>query len=439
MQGASRSDALFARASRVIPGGVNTARRKSRPCICMDRGRGAYVWDLEGKRYIDFHAAWGPIFVGHCDPRVTERVAQMIERQCLFGVGVTEVEVAVAEKVVRHVPSAEQVLFCGSGSDAASHAVRLARAITGHERIVKVQGHFHGSDDGLYCNVHSAPERILRRDPGSAGMLAAAVDATLVVDHNDVDSIRVAFERVGGAIAAVILEPIAHNNPLPASVSYLSQLREICDRAGAFLIFDEVISGFRHHIGGYQAIVGVLPDLTCMGKAIANGFPVACVAGPQRLMERFNTTADGDVAFAGTYNGGSVPLAAALATIEILEDAAVYEHVYSLGERMRAGLRRIVSESGAPAVVTGYGSLYSLLFMAAPPVTYSSLVEHDNSALAAYRRELVARGVFELPGSISRNHISISHTKEDIDLALEVAAEAMEVALSVSAPPGVQR
>jgi glutamate-1-semialdehyde 2,1-aminomutase len=424
----ARSEALFARAAKVIPGGVNTSRRKIDPPLCLDRGKGAYVWDVDGNRYLDFHAAWGPIFVGHCDRGVSERVVQTVERRVLFGVGVTELEVAVAEKIVEHVPSAEQALFCGSGSDATFNALRLARAITGRERIVKIQGHFHGTNDSVLRNVHSAPDKVLRRDPGSAGMLAAAVDATVVVDHNDAEGLRSTLDRCDGEVAAVILEPVAHNNPLPPDVPYLRAVREICDQSGALLIFDEVISGFRHHIGGYQAICGVMPDLTCLGKAMANGYPVASIAGRQVYMERFATTADGDVAFAGTYNGGSVPLAAALATIEILEDPAVYEHVYALGERMRAGLRTIIRDAEAAAVVTGLGSLFSVLFMREPPAVYASLTEHDLPALNHYRREMIARGVLEMPGVVGRSHISISHTSADIDLALQAAAEAMAVA-----------
>jgi glutamate-1-semialdehyde 2,1-aminomutase len=426
----SSSSALLERASRVTPGGVNTARRKIDPPLCFRRGQGAYVEDMDGNVYVDYHAAYGGVFLGHSHPAVTERVAEAAREAVLFGVGTTEIEVEVAERLVRHVPSADQAAFCNSGSEATFHAIRLARALTGRDRIVKFQGLYHGFHDYVLRNVMSAPERIGARDPMSAGMLPAAVDATLVCRYNDLEDTRATLEANSGEVAAVVVEPIAHNSPsiLPDD-GFLEGLRELCHEHGALLVFDEVITGVRHHLGGYQAICGVLPDLTCMGKALGNGYPVAAVLGPAHRLERFNTTASGDVTFAGTTNGSGVAMAAAAATLTELESGALHEHVFALGERMRSGLRRVAEELGVPVVVSGYGSLYVMLFMEGPLHSYDDVQRNDHELFVAYRKELVRRGVFEMPENIGRNHISCSHTEADIDRSLEIAAEALRTVL----------
>jgi glutamate-1-semialdehyde 2,1-aminomutase len=421
---------LLDAAARHIPGGVNTCRRRSTPQLCFRRGQGAYLWDLEGRRYVDFHAAYGAILLGHADPYVNARVAEAIEPGVLFGVGVTHAEAALAAKLAEHVPSAEQSVICNSGSEATYHAIRLARGVTGRDRIIKFQGCYDGFHDYVLRNVLSAPERVGRRDPHSAGMLDAAVDATLVCRFNDLDDVRAAFAANPERIAAVIAEPIAHNSPgiMPAD-GFLEGLRALCDEHGALLIFDEVITGFRHGIGGYQAIAGVTPDLTTLGKALGNGFPVAVVAGRREHLERFTTTADGDVHYGGTYNGNAVAVAAALAVIERLEDGAVHEHIFRLGERMRTGLREIAARAGVPAVVSGYGSLFVLCFMEGPLRSYEDVLRNDTALFGRYRRELVARGVFEMPENLGRSHISAAHTDQDVDRALEAAEQALAAAL----------
>ncbi len=421
---------LLARAAEYIPGGVNTCRRRSEPQLCFARGAGAYLWDLEGRRYVDYHAAYGAIILGHSHPAVTTRVAAAIKERVLFGVGVTEGELELARKIVEHVPSAERVVVCNSGSEATYHAIRLARGVTGRQKLVKFQGSYNGFHDSVLRNVLSAPDRVGRRDPGSAGMLEASVDATLVCRYNDLEDVEAAFAAAPGEIAALIIEPIGHNSPgiLPAP-GFLEGLRSICDREGALLVFDEVITGFRHGLGGYQAICGVTPDLTTLGKAIANGFPIAAVAGRRDHMERFNTTAEGDVHFGGTYNGNAVAVEAALATIEHLERHDVHAHVYRLGERMRGGLEAIGAEAGIPVVAAGYGSLFVLCFMEGPIRCYEDVLRNDAALFGRYRRELVSRGVFEMPESLGRSHISAAHGDDDVDRSLEAARDSLRAAL----------
>jgi glutamate-1-semialdehyde 2,1-aminomutase len=428
------SEKLLEDAAEVIPGGVNTCRRRSEPRVCFQRGAGAYLWDLDGRRYIDYHAAYGAIFLGHAHAGVNERVASSLRDAVLYGVGVTEAEVALARKVVEHVPSAEQVVVCNSGSEATYHAIRLARGATGRERIIKFQGCYNGFHDYVLRNVLSAPELVGRRDPQSTGMLDAAVDATLVCRFNDLDDVEETVRANPDAIAAVIVEPVAHNSPgLLPRPGFLEGLRALCDREGIVLIFDEVITGFRHGLGGYQAVAGVTPDLTTMGKAIANGFPLAAIGGRQELMERFTTNPEGDVHFGGTYNGNAVAVNAGLATIEALEEDGVYERVYALGDRMRSGLAEIADRAGIAAVVGGFGSLFVLCFMEGPLETYEDVLRNDTPLFMRYRRELVARGVFEMPESLGRSHISAAHTEADVDRSLEAAEEALAAALDARA------
>lgn len=434
---ASASELLLQRAAEVIPGGVNTCRRRSRPALCVHRGEGAYFEDQDGKRYIDYHAAYGAILLGHSYAPVVERVADATRETVLFGLGVTEAEVLLADKLAAHVPSVEQSVVCNSGSEATYHAIRLARGVTDRQLIVKFQGCYDGFHDYVLRNVMSPPELVGKRAPESRGMLDAAVDATLVCRFNDLDDVRETLDRHPEQVAAIIIEPIAHNSPgiLPKE-GFLRGLRDLCDAHGALLIYDEVITGFRHHIGGYQAIDGVLPDLTTLGKAMGNGFPIAAIGGRRELMERYTTTWTGDVHYGGTYNGNAVGVEAAIATIEVLEDEAVHEHLFALGDRMRAGLREIADEAGIPALVSGYGSLFVLLFMDGPLESYDDVLRSDNELFEAYRRELIKRGVFEMPESLGRSHIGYSHTAGDVDLSLEAARESLRATLDSRARAG---
>ena len=431
---ATLSAALLDRAAASIPGGVNTCRRRSEPRLCFRRGRGAYLEDLDGRRYIDYHAAYGAVFLGHSHPVVTERVAAAIADTVLFGVGVTEAEVRLAEKIVEHVPSIEQVVVCNSGSEATYHAIRLARGVTGREKIIKFQGCYNGFHDYVLRNVLSPAALVGERDPQSKGMLDAAIDATLVCRFNDLEDVRATLAQHAGEVAAVILEPVAHNAPglLPVD-GFLEGLRAACDEHGSVLIFDEVITGFRHGLGGYQEIAGVRPDLTTLGKAFANGFPLAAVGGRRELMERYTTNPDGDVHYGGTYNGNAAAVEAGLATIELLEDGAVHEHVFRLGARMRAGLEAIGRRAGVPVTVGGFGSLFVLCFMEGPLVSYDDVLRNDTDLFVRYRRELVRRGIFEMPESLGRSHIGAAHTDDDIDRSLVVAEDSLSAALDARA------
>ena len=418
---------LLERAGRAIPGGVNTAKRRVEPPIAIRAGRGGRIETVDGRSLIDYHAAYGAVLLGHGHEAVVGAVTSALEDGVLFGVGVTDAEVLLAERICAHVPSAERVLLCGSGSEATMHAIRLARAVTGRPKVVKFQGAYHGFHDYVARSYLSTA-------PFSAGMLAAAVDNTLVCAFNDLDGLETLLAAHPEQIAAVIAEPIVHNAAgiLPAD-GFLEGLRRICDREGVLLIFDEVITGFRHHLGGFQAIAGVTPDLTTLAKALGNGFPIAALAGRRSHMERFNTFDSGDVWFAGTYNGNVPGVAAALASIEFLERNGVHEHLFRLGERMRGGLRALAQDAGVPATVTGYGSIFSLCFVEGPVTRYEDLLRNDAELFVAYRRELNRLGVFEIPENLGRSHLMYSHDDTDVDRTLEAAEQALATALDLLA------
>ena len=416
---------LFQRATAVTPGGVNSGTRGLPDPIVWKDAEGAYMVDAEGKRYLDYHAAFGPIVLGHNHPAVNAAVAQAMTQVDLTGAGTTELEIRLAEKVVEHLPSAEMALIFGAGSEATYMAQRLARAVTGRVKLVKFQGCFHGWHDYLLMNVISPPEKIGQKDPASAGMLPEAIDNTLVLPFNDSDALEQLVTARGHEIAAIILEPIPHNIGcvLPKD-EFVQALRRLCDERGIVLIFDEVITGFRHGLGGYQETLGVTPDLTTMAKAIANGYPCAVLAGRRDLMMRFSS-AGGDVMVAGTYNGHPVATAAALATIAELEDGTVHKRIFRLGEKARGGLQEIADRLDISMTVAGYGSVFVPYFMTGAINCYADLLQNNTEADTFFRSEMTRRGVFMLPMAMKRNHVSAAHTDADIDRTLNVAEDVL--------------
>ncbi len=432
----SASQRAFERAQKVIPGGVNTSLRQTDPPIVWESAEGAYITDLDGRRYVDYHAAFGPIILGHADPAVAEAVTRQQSRLDLIGVGTTEVEIAAAEKIVKHVPSAEQVLFCNSGSEATYHAVRLARAVTGRQKIIKFQGCYHGWHDYLLMNVISSAERLGSPDPLSAGMLQATVDEVVVLEFNDVEQLAETMSRQGDEVAGIIFELVPHaiGCVLPEQ-DFLEAMRDLATSHGSVLIFDEVVTGFRHGLGGYQEICGVTPDITTLGKAMANGYPCAAIVGRAELMERFNTST-GDVFFSGTFNAHPLAMAACLATIEQLEARGFYERLFALGDRMRSGLQKILDAQGLDAIVAGFGSVFVTYFMEPPLRNYRDLLRNDAELYEGFHQGMLDRAFYMLPLNLKRNHISSAHTEADIDLTLEAAGEVLGALSPLSAPAG---
>jgi glutamate-1-semialdehyde 2,1-aminomutase len=410
---------LTERARAVIPGGVNSGQRgiPGLERLVIASTDGARFTDGEGRTYVDFHAAFGPPLLGHGDADVDRAAAEAIRRVDLMGVGITELEVELAERLVEHVPSVEQVLLTATGSEATFHALRLARAATGRHRVLKFQGCYHGWHDAVAMNVISPADRVGHHDPMSTGMMPETVAATAVVPFNDLD----ATERVlaEGDIAAVIVEPIPHNiGAVLPSDEFLPGLRTLCDRYGTIFVLDEVITGFRHSLGGFQLICGVTPDITTLGKAMGNGYPIGAIGGRADLMDQFSTTPGHPVFFAGTYNGHPGCVAAAIATIDKLATEPVHEHVFALGERARSGLTDLFDSLGQPAQVSGYGSVFVTYFVDHPVRDYGDLVDNDVDLFTGLRLAQMEHGVFELPLNLKRSHFSYAHTEDDVDKLL---------------------
>src|SRR5215475_4111132 len=359
----AKSD-LAARAAAVIPGGVNSGQRRVPGLeeLVIAATSGATFTDGDGNTSTDYHAAFGPPLLGHNDSDVDGAVAATARAVGLMGVGVSPIEVELAERICDLVPSAERVLLTETGSEATFHAVRVARAATGRRHLIKFQGCYHGWHDSVAMNVISLAENVGKRDPLSKGGLPEVTEATIVCRFNDADEVERALSEHD--VAAIILEPIPHNiGAVLPQPGFLERLRELATKHGAVLVFDEVITGFRHGLGGFQSIAGVTPDLTTLGKAMANGWPVSALGGKAELMDLFSTTPGRPAFFAGTFNGHPATTAAALATIEKLEREPVHEHVFRLGERARTGLQALYDRLGVPAVVSGFGSVFVSYFL----------------------------------------------------------------------------
>ena len=427
------SERLAERARAVIPGGVNNGQRQVAGLedLVVVATNGKAFTDADGRVYTDYHAAFGPPLLGHNDPDVDRAVTDTIGSLDLMGVGVTTVEIELAEKLVEHVPSIEKVLLTVTGSEATFHALRVARTATGRRDVIKFQGCYHGWHDSVAMNVISPADRIGQNDPLSQGILPEVLDATIVLPFNDSDAVARAFETRPGRIAAVILEPIPHNiGAVLPRPGFLERLRELCTANGAVLIFDEVITGFRHGLGGYQAIAGVTPDLTTLGKAMANGYPISALGGRADLMDQFSSHPGAPAFFAGTFNGHPAMAAAALASIRKLEREPVHEHVFELGQRIRDGLTEVYRRIGVPVVVSGFGSVFVTYFMEGPVDSYDDLLRNDAELFVGYRRALMPHGIFELPLNLKRSHISYAHDQPDVDALLEATELAVESVLS---------
>lgn len=415
---------LVERANRVIPGGVNSGNRRLGWPLAVVEAQGAHFTDADGTRYLDYHAAFGPLILGHNHPAVNAAVRDITTRLDIIGVGVTDIEVELAEKLCQLIPSAERVLLTNSGSEATYAALRLARAVSGRHTIIKFQGTYHGWHDAVLMNVISTAEKIGHKDPLSLGMLPEVIDHTLVLPFNDVEALSATLDEQGDEIAAVLVEIIPHNIgcvlPRP---EFLQALRQQCSVHGIVLIFDEVITGFRHGLGGYQQICGVTPDLSTFAKAMANGYPIAALVGRAELMDRFGP--GGGVVFAGTYNGHPVGVAAALATIGELESGSVHRHCFALAQQAGDGIQSIADELGIPMTVARFGSVFVPYFMEGPIENYTDLLRNNTERDTAFRQGMCERGIFMLPTALKRNHVSAAHTRADIDRTLEASRDVL--------------
>jgi glutamate-1-semialdehyde 2,1-aminomutase len=434
--GNSESKAIAERCRKRLPGGVASSNRRVEPELAFTRGSGAYLWDADGNRYVDYHFGFAPFLLGHAHPAVDEAVVRAVKDQWpLAGTGPAPWEGRVAELICECVPTLEKVQITCTGSEATYHALRLSRAFTGRDHIVVMQGGYNGWHDEVACNVMTPLEKLGPQAAGgeypfipmSAGMPAGVKDRVHVIEFNDLEAVKRAFETY--SVACLITEPILQNigvvKPRPG---YLQGLRDLCDRHGVVLVFDEVKTGFRHALGGYQSIAGVRPDLSTFGKAIANGYPMGAIGGRAEIINLFDhADPDRRVLIAGTYNGHPVPTAAAIATMELLlrERDTLYPRLDALGARMQIGLTALFERHGIKAVVSRQGSAFCAYFMDHLPQNWYDLASHHDMAFdLKYRRALIARGIYQFPLPTKQGSISAAHTEADIDFTLE-ATEAV--------------
>ncbi|HKT13220.1 MAG TPA: aspartate aminotransferase family protein [Terriglobia bacterium] len=426
-----KSAEVFARNRNFISGGVVSVNRATSPEIVFVKGEGSHIWDADGNRYIDYHAAFAPHFLGHNDPCVTAAVNRVLqEHASLYGTGTTVLEGQLAELICRHIPWVESVQFLNTGSEATYQAIRLARAVTGRDDIIVMQGGYNGWHDDVSCNLMTPLELLgprispgeYRYMPISAGIPASHQKLVHPVNFNDLESVEYVCKKC--PIAALITEPILQNvgiiKPLPG---YLEGLRKLADQYGFILIFDEVKTGFRHGIGGYAQIAHVAPDLATYGKALANGYPIAALGGKKELMDWFvHPDPSRRALLAGTYNAHPVPTAAAIATIERLamNGGEVYRHVEGLGEELQQEIEDILQRLSIKAVVARQGSAFCIYFMDHCPRDWHDLAaNHDFALDATMRRELIERGIYFFPLATKQCSISFAHTAEDIEATLE--------------------
>jgi glutamate-1-semialdehyde 2,1-aminomutase len=427
----SRLASILARNSAYIPGGVSSINRIIDPPIVFAKGEGAHLWDVDGKRYIDYHAAFAPYFLGHNFRPVNDAVAGILRSgDSLFGAGTTVPEGDLAELICNNVAAAEKVCLQNTGSEATSLAIRLSRAITGRQHFIVVQGGYNGNQDELACNVFNTLADIGPRvSPGEYPLRPLGAGTTIETMHfvhpvnfNDLESVRYVCRRY--PVAAMITEPILQNiGVVKPRAGYLEGLRALADEFGFLLIFDEVKTGFRHAFGGYSEVCGVKPDLVTYGKAVANGYPLALVGGKSRYMDYIvHPDPAKRPMVGGTYNGHPVAVAAAISTLRYLltNREQVYGHVEALGQQMEAGLKRIFAARGVTASIARQGSAFSYYLMPKVPADFHDILEHhDFERDAALRRTLIELGVFFVPIATKQCSISAAHTVEDIDLTLE--------------------
>ncbi len=421
----SRSHDLFLAAQAHIPGGVNSPVRAFRGVggdpLFIERASGAYLFDADGRRYIDYVGSWGPMILGHAHPEVIQAVQQAIGRGLSFGAP-TEIETRMAERVCELVPSMDLVRMVSSGTEATMSAIRLARGYTGRDRIVKFEGCYHGHSDSLLVKAGSGA--LTLGQPSSPGVPAALAEQTITLSYNNAEQVRETFAALGGEIACIICEPVAGNmNCIPPEPGFLQTLREVCDTHGTVLIFDEVMSGFRVALGGAQALYGMQPDLTTLGKVIGGGMPVGAFGGRREIMEKIAPL--GPVYQAGTLSGNPVAMAAGLATLELIAEPGFFERLGATTEALTDGLLAMAEIAGVALSANQVGGMFGIFFTDAGRVSdFAQATACDLARFKAFFHAMLRHGVYLAPSAFEAGFVSAAHSDEDIGATLAAAAVA---------------
>jgi glutamate-1-semialdehyde 2,1-aminomutase len=428
----SRSEEIFRRATDVLVGGVNSPVRAFRAVggdpIVVDRAAGARLWDADGNEYIDYVCSWGALILGHAHPKVVEAVSAQARRGTSYGMP-TELEVELASKIRAAIPSCEKIRFVSSGTEATMSAVRLARAATGRDFIIKFEGCYHGHSDSFLSEAGSGLATLgIAACPGVPQALAAL---TLNAPYNDAAAVENLFDRHRDEIAAVIVEPVAANmGVVPPAPGFLQKLRDLTTRHGALLIFDEVTTGFRICYGGAQTVFGIVPDLTTLGKIIGGGLPVAAYGGRRGLMDRVAPL--GPVYQAGTLSGNPLAMSAGIATLDLLAAPGFYDSLDARAKRLGDGITAALRESSAPATAARVGSLLTLFFSGEPVRDYAGAKKCDTRRFASFFRAMLERGVFLAPSQFEALFISAVHSDADIDRTITAFRQSLESATESS-------
>ncbi|MAT39575.1 MAG: glutamate-1-semialdehyde-2,1-aminomutase [Ectothiorhodospiraceae bacterium] len=422
----SKSEELYKKAVNLMPGGVNSPVRAFKSVgavpVFFTSAKGSKLYDVDGNEYIDYIGSWGPFILGHRHPDVEEAVRIQLERAASFGAP-TEIENDMAELVIDMVPSVEMVRFVNSGTEATLSAIRLARAYTGRDKILKFEGCYHGHGDSFLIKAGSGVATLGL--PDSPGVTKRTAEDTLTAAYNDLDSVKLMIEQNPDQIAAIILEPIVGNmGCVPPKDGFLQGLRTLCTEKNILLIFDEVMTGFRVAPGGAQQVYNVMPDLTTLGKIIGGGLPVGAYGGKREIME--TVAPAGPMYQAGTLSGNPLAMAAGYATLKVLRDGTVYEQLEANAARLNDGIQANLDALGLPYTKNRVGSMFTMFFTDSPVHDWDSANASDRDKYAAYFREMLQRGIYLAPSQFEAAFMSIMHGEEEIEKTIAAHRESLE-------------